>query len=98
MPPRRRPTGRRAPTEAGIVEVTPSSATTEKRRRGVGRSETTGRPTGDELDERERRQSNKRKAPGPKRKRVAADDVIVEKTTRTRRGASTAEPPPTDPR
>ncbi|MDT4924831.1 MAG: hypothetical protein QOG01_2544 [Pseudonocardiales bacterium] len=97
--PRRRPTGRRAPTEAGIEDVTPATpAPVEARGRRADQAETSGRPTSDELDQRERRQSTKRKAPGPARARVTAKDVVVEKPKRTPRGGTTAEPPPTDPR
>jgi hypothetical protein len=89
--PRRRPAGRRAPTEAGIEQVPP--APDERGRPRAGRADASGRPTGKELDERERRQSTQRKAPGPKRARVAPEDVVLEKPKR-----AVAEPPPTDPR
>jgi hypothetical protein len=36
--------------------------------------------TPDALDERERRQSSRRKSPGKKRNRMTAEDVVVEST------------------
>jgi hypothetical protein len=95
--PRRRPPGRTVPTEAGVEEVAPSPAPVEPRRRRAGQSETSGRPTSDELDQRDRHQSTKRKAPGPTRARVAAEDVVIEKPARSPRGGTAAQPPPTEP-
>jgi hypothetical protein len=91
---RRRPAGRLAPTQAGSDEPRPR----EPRPHRADDPQGGGRPTSGELDERERRQSTKRKPKGPAKSPVSGDDVLIEKPQRIPPTATTADVPPADPR
>ena len=94
-----RPAGRTAKTHAGTDDVVaPEPEGRRTRARGTGSGDDARdngpQPEGaapEALDERDRRQSPRRKAAGPKGGRVRDDDVVIERVD----GAE--GPPSTDP-
>jgi hypothetical protein len=96
-----RPSGRREETHAGADAVTAPEPAAAHRAPGrhaaeavdAGDDERTGRgPSPEALDARDRGQSPKRKAAGPKGGRGHEQDVVIEES------AARADPLPTDPR
>jgi hypothetical protein len=87
----RRPPGRRSSTASGIDEVATVPEVATLRPRALDLDAEQPGPSSDDLDQRERHQSSRRKPAGPKRNRVAPDDVVIEQ------GQTPSESQPTDP-